>query len=96
VKLALILVLGAITYASRAAGLALLPRARGRLEEILERLPAPIFAALAVVALVDDSGALISVRALVAVGFALVATPTRSLPVIFGAGLVGYLVTLLF
>jgi hypothetical protein len=96
VKLVLIVVLGAITYASRAAGLALLPRARGRLREILERLPAPIFAALAVVALVDDSGGLISVRSLVAVGFALVATPTRSLPLIFGAGLVGYLVTLLF
>jgi hypothetical protein len=35
------------------------------------------------------------VRALVAVGFALVATPTRSLPLIFGAGLIGYLVSLL-
>jgi hypothetical protein len=51
---------------------------------------------LAIVALVDDSGSLTSIRALVAVAFALVATPTRSLPVIFGAGLVGYLVTLLF
>jgi branched-subunit amino acid transport protein len=95
-KLALIVALGAITYASRAAGLAFMPRAQGRLHEILERLPAPLFAALAVVALVDDSGGLISVRSLVAAAFALVATPTRSLPVIFGAGLLGYLVTLLF
>ena len=94
-KFLLILVLGAIVYASRVVGLAFMPNSGGRLQTILERLPGPLFAALAVVALVDDSGALRSMTSVVAAAFALAASPTRSLPLIFAAGIVGYTVATL-
>jgi hypothetical protein len=90
-KFVLIIVLGAIVYASRAIGLAFMPDSAGRLQAILERLPGPLFAALAVVALVNDAGAIRSTTSVVAALFALAVTPTRSLPLIFAAGITGYL-----
>ena len=53
------LVLGAITYASRAASVVVLPRPRGRLEHVLARMPAPIFASLAVLSLINPDKTLV-------------------------------------
>ncbi len=88
----LIFALGATTYVSRALGLAFTPRTQGRVEAILQRLPAPLFAALAVVALVGENGAPISSRAVVAAACALAVSWTRSLPLVFAAGVAGYLI----
>lgn len=47
VSVALLLILGGITYLSRLAGTVLLPPPRGSIHRVLERFPAPLFAALA-------------------------------------------------
>ena len=54
----LVLTIGLITYVSRAAALVFLPRPSPRVEEILARMPAPIFASLAVLTLIDADGGL--------------------------------------
>ncbi|HYI46064.1 MAG TPA: AzlD domain-containing protein [Actinomycetota bacterium] len=94
-NLVLIAILGVMTFSSRAIGLVLMPKSEGRLQEIFQRLPAGLFAALAVVSLLDDSGSIQSTRSLVAAIAALVVSPTRSLPLIFVSGIAGYLVSAL-
>jgi hypothetical protein len=49
---------GSPPVAGLAAALALLPRPRGRFEEVLSRMPAPIFASLAALSLVTADRAL--------------------------------------
>ncbi|MEA2446778.1 MAG: hypothetical protein QOK47_415 [Actinomycetota bacterium] len=88
--------LGAMTYASRVLGLVFMPKTEGRMLEIFQRLPAGLFAALAVVSLLDDSGSIQSTRSLIAALAALAVSPTRSIPLIFVTGIAGYLVSGLF
>ncbi len=56
---------------------------------MLDTIPAPLFAALAVTSLIDD-GKLADPATLTAAMFGLVAAPTRSLLWVLLAGLVGY------
>lgn len=87
------LVLGAlalITYVSRAVPVVLLPRPSLRIETILARIPAPIFASLATATLLGDGGAPVSGPTLAAAAGALLLSPARSLlPCLIG-GAVGY------
>ena len=87
------LVLGAlalITYVSRAVPVGLLPRPSPRVETILSRIPAPIFASLATATLLGDGGTLVSGRTLAAAVGALLLTPARSLLLCLIGGAVGY------
>lgn len=79
-----------ITYGSRAAALAFLPRPRGRLEVVLGRMPAPIFASLATLTLITEEGALTEGPVLVAALGALVVSPKRSLAVSLIGGIAGF------
>jgi len=87
----LVLAIGLITYVSRAAALVFLPRPSPRVEEILARMPAPIFASLAVLTLIDAGGGLAGGPVLLAALGGLAMTPQRSLPICLAGGLVGYL-----
>ena len=82
-----ILLLAGLTYASRAAALVLLPAVPPVLTAVLDRMPGPLFAGLAVASLLGGDGGITDPVALAAVVGALVATPTRSLPVILVVGM---------
>jgi len=93
----LVAVIALITYGSRAAALAILPRPSGRLELVLGRMPAPIFASLATLTLITEEGALTGGPILVASLGALLVSPKRSLAVSLVGGIVGFAIgTLLF
>ncbi len=79
-----------ITYGSRAASLAILPRPSGRLEVVLGRMPAPIFASLATLTLITEEGALTGGPILIASLGALLVSPKRSLAVSLIGGIVGF------
>lgn len=85
----------ALTYGSRAASLVVLGAPRGRVEAVLARMPAPIFAGLAVLSLVGEGGRLASTPVLLAALGAAVVGARRSLAVCLVGGLVGYGVGLL-
>jgi branched-subunit amino acid transport protein len=87
-----LITIGLITYASRAAALVFLPRPNPRVEEILARMPAPIFASLAVLTLIDADGGLAGGPVLLAALGGLVMTHRRSLPICLAGGFVGYIV----
>jgi hypothetical protein len=78
-----------ITVGSRVLATTLLPAPRGAVSDIVRKLPAPLFAALAATGLVEGGGP--SVPSLLAVGAALLAAATRSMLLIVVAGLGGYL-----
>lgn len=86
----LLILAAAVTYGSRIATTALLPAPRGRLAELIERLPAPLFGALAAVALVDSASGPTDWPMLAAVAGALAASRTRSLFAVLAAGLAAY------
>ena len=90
--LALLITVAALTYLSRAASVALLPGARGRVLALVSRVPAPLFAGLAVFALVGDDVALPDASTMAAVVAAVLVSPKRSLGLTLAAGIVGYLV----
>jgi branched-subunit amino acid transport protein len=90
--LGLILVVAIVTYLSRAAAVVLLPAAQGVLLQYVSRLPAPLFAGLAVFTLLGEGVALPEPAALAAAIAALLVTPRRSLGLTLAAGIVGYLV----
>lgn len=92
VSVTLLIVLGGITYLSRLAGTVLLPSPRGPIHRILERFPAPLFAALAAAALVDGTGSLEPLPVLTAMLVALVLATTRKLPIIALGGFLGYVI----
>jgi hypothetical protein len=79
-----------VTYASRAAALVVLPRPRGRVEAVLARMPAPIFASLATLTLVTGDGGWASAPILCAALGALVLSPRRSLALCLIGGIAGY------
>ena len=81
--------LALMTYASRAIALVAMPHPSQRLRTILDRVPAPLFAALAAMSLVD-SGELVDPRTLVATAGAIALAPTRSLLLVLIGGLGGY------
>ena len=85
----LLLALGAVTLASRVLPMALLPVPRGRAAELLDALPAPLFAALAALSLVGAGTP--EVPAVAAVGGALVGAARRSLLLALGCGATAYL-----
>ena len=77
--------------------MAFLPRPGGRLEVVLGRMPAPIFAGLATLTLITEEGALADGAVLVATLGALIASPKRSLAISLVGGIVGFAIgTLLF
>ena len=86
--------LALLTFASRALALVALPDPSDEARAILDRIPAPLFAALAAISLFDD-GRLVDVQTLGAATGALALTPTRSLLLMLLGGLMGYGVTLL-
>ena len=88
-SLALIGALAVMTYLSRALGLVLMPNPSPRVKAILDRVPAPLFAALAVTALLPE-GRLAGPETVAATACALLAAPTRSILWVLLAGLVGY------
>ena len=92
-SLLLIFALGALTYGSRAAALVVMPQPPKRLRAFLERLPAPLFAGLAALALLHPDGTLTSsAPILAAVAGALLSVPFRSLLATLAAGMIGYAV----
>jgi branched-subunit amino acid transport protein len=95
VSIALILVVGALTYGSRALSLALLPEPPERLRAILDRVPAPLFAGLASASLFQD-GEPLDVEAWGAAFGAVAAAPKRSLLWALMGGAVGYALFSLF
>ncbi len=80
----------AITYGSRVFALAFLPRPGARLEAMLARMPAPIFAGLATATLFTANGSLVDAPTLCAAAGALLASPARSLLACLVGGAVAY------
>lgn len=87
----LIVAIALITYASRAVSLLVLPRPSARVEAVLARMPAPIFASLATLTLIGEGGRIASLPVIAAATGALVMTPRRSLALCLVGGLAGYL-----
>jgi hypothetical protein len=79
-----------ITYTSRAAALVFLPRPPARFAAVLGRIPAPIFASLAMATLLTDDRAFVGGPILWAALGALVASPARSLLACLIGGSAGY------
>jgi branched-subunit amino acid transport protein len=94
----LVLVLGValVTYLSRVAALVLFPTPTGVVETVLRRVPAPLFAGLAVATLVGGAATRPATPMVVAVVAAVVVAPRRSLGLCLVAGLVGYGATVTF
>lgn len=88
--LTLVVVVAVITYMSRAAAVVLLPAAKGELLAFVSRMPAPLFAGLAVFALIGGDGGLPGPSSLAAAVAALLVSPKRSLGLTLAAGIVGY------
>ena len=88
-SIGLIAAIALLTYASRAIGLVLMPDPPAHVKAVLDRIPAPLFAALAASSLLPG-GHLAGARTMTAAALALVATPTRSLLWVLAAGLAGY------
>jgi branched-subunit amino acid transport protein len=90
-----ILVVAALTYSSRALALVLMPVPREAVKSVLDRIPAPLFAALASIALVDADGSVADVPVVTAAAGALLLARTRSLLVVLLGGVAGYCLGLL-
>ncbi|MDQ3738169.1 MAG: AzlD domain-containing protein [Actinomycetota bacterium] len=87
----LLVALAVLTVASRVLPMALLPTPHGRLAEILDALPAPLFASLAALALAGD-GELPTTPALAATAGALLGATRRSLGLTLLCGIAGFFV----
>lgn len=86
----LVIVAAVVTYASRVAAMAVRPPPTGRLARLIERLPAPLFAGLAVLALMGDGSDTPGLPTLAAALAALAVAPMRSLPMALVAGLAAF------
>ena len=86
----LLALLTAITYGSRAIALAFLPRPGARVEAMLARMPAPIFAGLATATLLTNDRSLVGGPILCAALGALLLSPARSLLFCLMGGAAGY------
>lgn len=85
----LLLALTLVTAASRVLPMTLLPKPRGRAAEVLNALPAPLFASLAALALVGDGQAPTPSVLLAATG-ALLGATRRSLIWTLACGIAGF------
>ncbi len=85
----LIGVLAILTYGSRAVALVVMPNPTRRVRAVLDRVPAPLFGALAAISMFDE-GQLASTDTVFAAVGALIATPTRSLLWVLVGGMAGY------
>ncbi|MGH2735163.1 MAG: AzlD domain-containing protein [Actinomycetota bacterium] len=90
-----VVALALLTYGSRATAMAFLPPPSGRMEEVLARIPAPLFAGLAVLSLVTEDQTLADAPVLGAAAGGLLLAPFRSLPLTLAGGVAGYVVTTL-
>lgn len=88
----LVLMLAAITALSRVVSLAFLPAPSGAVAAVVERLPVPLFAALAAVSLVGARAGATDPGMLAGLACALIASRRRSLLLVLAAGVTGYLV----
>lgn len=88
----LVAAVAAITYGSRLAAMAVLPRPTGRVEATLARVPAAIFASLATLSLITPDRTVVEAPTLLAALGAVLAAPRRSFAVCLAAGLAGYAV----
>jgi branched-subunit amino acid transport protein len=88
----LLLAIAALTYASRAAAIALLPPMPRRLQVVFDRVPPALFAGLAASALITPTEGLAQPQVLAAAAGALLVSPMRSLLICLVGGVVGYLV----
>jgi hypothetical protein len=88
----LLAAVAAITYGSRLAAMAVLPRPSGRVETILERVVPAIFASIATLSLVTDQPGLVEGPILMAAAGALLVAPRRSFALCLVAGLAGYFI----
>jgi hypothetical protein len=86
----LLVAIALITYGTRAAALVFLPRPSARIEAMLGRVPAPIFAGLATATLLTGDGSVIAGPILWAALGALLASPARSLLFCLLGGAAGY------
>ena len=86
----LLAAIAAITYGSRLAAMAILPRPTGRLEQILTRVTPAIFASIATLSLITDQPGLVGGPILLAALGALLAAPRRSFALCLVAGVAGY------
>jgi branched-subunit amino acid transport protein len=86
----LLLALALVTAASRVLPMALLPHPRGRAAEVLQSLPAPLFAGLAALALVGD-GTGPDLPTVLAGAGALLGALRRSLGLALACGVGGFL-----
>jgi branched-subunit amino acid transport protein len=84
--------LAAITYGSRLAAMVALPRPTGRIEAILARVPAAIFASLATLSLITPERTVVETPILLAALGAALAAPRRSFALCLVAGVIGYAV----
>ena len=85
----LLAAIAVLTYGSRAIALVAMPDPSRRLRVVLDRIPAPLFAALAAISMFDD-GVLASRETVAAALGALAATPKRSLLWVLVGGMAGY------
>lgn len=90
ISLMLVAAVALVTYLSRALSLALLPAPRGWLLGVIERVPGPLFAGLAVLSLVGEDLSAPPAPVLLAAAAALVVTPRRSVAATLAAGLAAY------
>jgi len=88
----LLAAIAAITYGSRLAAMAVLPRPTGRLEQILSRVTPAIFASIATLSLFTDQPGLVEPPILLAALGALLVTPRRSFALCLVAGVAGYVI----
>lgn len=86
----LIALVAGMTFLSRAAAVVLLPPAEGRILEFVNRLPAPLFAGLAMFSLVGDATSFPDYSTIAAAVGALIAAPRRSLGLTLAAGLTAF------
>jgi hypothetical protein len=82
--------IAAITYGSRLAAMAVLPRPSVRIETVLERVVPAIFASIATLSLITDQPGLVEGPILLAAAGALLAAPRRSFALCLVSGLAGY------
>jgi branched-subunit amino acid transport protein len=85
-----VLALAAITYGSRLSAMVLLPRPSGRVEAVLSRVPAAIFASLATLSLITPNRQLVNTPILIATAAAVLVAPRRSFALCLAAGILGY------
>jgi len=94
-SLLVVLALAVITYGSRLSAMVLLPRPSGRVEAVLSRVPAAIFASLATLSLISPERQIVSAPILIATAAAVLVAPRRSFALCLAAGIAGYAVAVL-